>query len=252
MVNMRLKLYLVITFLFVCTFTFHTNFRNTYTFIEQFQKILPDNTMQITHSIHTHANSNEVMHAYYSYPQFLPTMKHSEKLNNFYLKKLSQDYNSINILRETAINSPLSGNHVYAYDHTFEITYHSANLISILENTYEYAGGTHPDNYLEANTFSLQTGEVLPLGDLFHNSKPETEKRIKNYIIEEINLNPEDYYPDTPETISGLSLDSFHYYLKNGALIIFFNPYEIAPYPRGVVEFTFPIITSTPDYFSSN
>lgn len=238
---MRKVFILLIILSYICTISAPTISNNSHTVVEQTEKILPDKTTLTTLSIYTYKNNEEVMHAFYSYPQFLYNIKAAAKLNNFYTNKFFVDYKKIQLIGQSAINSPLSGNLVYAYDHTFETTYHSNKLISILENTYEYAGGTHSDNYLEGNTFSLQTGEVLTLGDLFESSKSETEQKIKNYIIEEINSNAEDYYPDALETISNYSLDSFNYYLKNETLIIFFNPYEIAPYPRGVVEFSFPI-----------
>lgn len=210
-----------------------------FTTTEQVQKVLPDNIIHTTVSSHTYKDDKEILHAYYAYPQFHSTYKQAHRLNSFYLAKMIRDYNKIKAIRDSAIQLPLQDDMVYAFDHTFEVTYHSDTIISILENTYEYAGGAHPDYSLDAHTFSLQSGKELNLEFFFQENKYKLEKKIKHYIIEEIQSEPEDYYSNAIEIITNRPLDSFRFYLKNKTLVIFFNPYEIAPYSRGIVEFSF-------------
>ncbi|WP_242939748.1 DUF3298 and DUF4163 domain-containing protein [[Clostridium] polysaccharolyticum] len=193
----------------------------------------------MTNATYTCKNGTEVFHAFYSFPQFTSTFTQSAAMNTFYLDKYFTDYKKIASLRDLAVTGTIPLNTSYAYDHTFEITYLSSNFISILENTYEYAGGAHPDSYYEAHTFSLNTGKQLSLSNLFLSSKANTEKTIKNFLIGEIHSKPDEYDSNAIDIVKNMPLESFHFYIKEGNVIIFFNPYEIAPYASGLVKFKY-------------
>lgn len=116
-------------------------------------------------------------------------------------------------------------------------TFHGYKYLSFLENTYTFSGGAHPDIQNRAHTFSLITGKELTLEDLFPIPKEALENKIKNWIFDVIKNNPEEYYPDAANIIDSMQLESFNFYIKNNHVVIFFNPYDIAPYAKGLTEF---------------
>lgn len=230
-------LFLILTLSFMTYLLCSANYNSTITTSTQTQKILPNDIIQITTALNTYKNGIEVLHAYYSYPQFPDSFKQSVALNQFYTKQLYNDYKNIQELRNTALENEIPPNLSYAYDHTFEVTFLTNHFLSILENDYQYAGGAQPDTSSKAHTFSLQTGRELTLESLFLKPRADIENKIKDYIIEEIKKHPDDYYPDAAFTISNMSLESFQFFLDKKGITIFFNPFEISPYARGIVKF---------------
>lgn len=203
----------------------------------QTQKELPTGIIDITQDLYTYLNNIELFHAYYSYPVFPLSFQQASKLNLYYIQKRKKDYDEIRSIRDSSLEIYPQSNTVYAYDHTFEVTFLSKSLLSILENTYTYTGGAHPNSVTEAHTFSLEDGSELSLIHFFTGSKEEIEKGLKNYIIKEIEKTPDDFFPDAVDTVRKMPLDTFHFYIKKEGIVIFFNPYEISPYARGLVEF---------------
>lgn len=230
-------LFLILTFLFTTFVLCSANSNRTITITNHTTKILPNDIIHTTTALNTYKNNIEILHAYYSYPQFPDTFKQSIMLNQFYISQLYNDYKTIQELRNSALENEIPPNLSYAYDHTFEVTLLTDHFLSILENDYQYAGGAQPDTSSKAHTFSLQTGRELTLESLFIKPRADIEKQIKAYIIEEIKKHPDDYYPDAAFTISNMSLDNFQFFLNKEGITIFFNPFEISPYARGIVKF---------------
>lgn len=210
------------------------------TITSQTQKKLPNDIIHVTQSLNSYLNGTETFHGYYAYPVFPETFQHSSALNNFYKAKQKKDYKEIAQFRNSSYENTLQADRVYAYDHTFEVTFLSKHFLSILENTYTYTGGAHPNSTTEAHTFSLLTGKELTLENLFLGTRADIEKKVKQFLYQELEKNPDDYFPDAKKTIADTSLDSFHFYISKDGIVIFFNPYEISPYVRGLVEFRFP------------
>lgn len=230
-------LFLILTFLFTTCVLYSADSNRPITTTTQTAKILPNDIIHTTTALNTYKNGIEVLHAYYSYPQFPDTFKQSITLNQFYIKQLYNDYKAIRELRNSALENEIPPNLSYASDHSFEVTLLTNHFLSILENDYQYAGGAQPDTSSKAHTFSLQTGRELTLESLFIKPRADIEKQIKAYIIEEIKKHPDDYYPDAAFTISNMSLESFRFFLSKEGITIFFNPFEISPYARGIVKF---------------
>lgn len=207
----------------------------------QTQKTLPNSLIHKTYIVIEKQDDLEIFHGYYSFPNLPQTFHDAQSINSFYQTQFEKEYNKMKVLRNAAHQNILPLNTVYAYDHTFEVTFLSKHFLSILENTYTYAGGAHPDITNEAHTFSLQTGKEINLADLFLLSDIETDDYIKKFIINEIHKNPDEYFPDAIETLQNTPLDKFKFYINKYGIRIFFNPDEISPYVNGIVEFSIPI-----------
>ncbi|WP_177214758.1 DUF3298 and DUF4163 domain-containing protein [Anaeromicropila populeti] len=117
-----------------------------------------------------------------------------------------------------------------------EITYNQNNLISFLKTNFVYAGGAHPNTTRSSYTFSLTTGEQVNLINITKKKPFEIKQAIINIFLEKIKKNPEQFFPEAINTIENTPLSDFHYYINDNGIIIYFNPYEIAPYVAGFVE----------------
>ncbi|MBR3770892.1 MAG: DUF3298 domain-containing protein [Clostridium sp.] len=203
----------------------------------QTEKVLPSKIIAITYVTHTLQNNTEVFHGYYTYPKFTETFSSASTLNQYYFQQFIQDYQEMKEIRDTASLNILPPKTSYAYDHTFEITTISEKMISIIENITTYAGGIQPTSFRKSNTFHLESGKKVSLEDLLSPVSHDVDNLVRSYLIAEINKSPNDYYPDATQIVQKKSLNTFLFYLTPTEFVIYFNPGEIAPYLKGVVEF---------------
>jgi serine/threonine protein kinase len=110
----------------------------------------------------------------------------------------------------------------------------SSQILSIKFNYYQYTGGAHGNPYSLSYNIDLATGEDLNLVDFLEREKmilSEVEEVIKSEIKKEQDLYFQDDYG-----FQSLAEDQC-YYLENGELVVYFQPYAIAPYSTGMPEF---------------
>ena len=115
-----------------------------------------------------------------------------------------------------------------------EVTYDRNNIISIVMTKYEFTGGAHGMTYLDAYNYNLLTGDRLTLKDMF---KPgvDYEEIVNNFIKEEINNKPENYFKGD-EGFKGIS-ENQPFYIDEDGIVIYFGLYEIDPYYIGIPKF---------------
>ncbi len=118
-----------------------------------------------------------------------------------------------------------------------EVTYRSPEIISIAITSYLDTGGAHGNSSVRFFNFDPQTGEQLFINDLVSNVEGLSNV-IKEKLVTAIKAEADDAMQDVffgkdfqlPETLG---------YSDEG-LIILYNPYEIATYTQGIVEFSIP------------
>ncbi|WP_298754065.1 DUF3298 and DUF4163 domain-containing protein [uncultured Psychroserpens sp.] len=119
-----------------------------------------------------------------------------------------------------------------------EVTYRSPEIISIAINSYLDTGGAHGNTTVHFFNFDPQTGKLLTKKELISNTE-KLSKLIEHKLIDEVksksgNEPVEDLFFgkdfQLPESLG---------YSDEG-LIILYNPYEIASYAQGIIEFTIP------------
>lgn len=122
---------------------------------------------------------------------------------------------------------------------TATITYNNNNVFSIVQEQYTYSGGAHGNTETSAHTFESEFGTELSLGDLL--SIPDAQ--IPTLITNEFQIlkmtDPAYSDIDLSAIASGLNANS-KFYLNDTGLVIYFNPYEVAPGAAGRVEMTLP------------
>ncbi|SDR79497.1 protein of unknown function [Formosa sp. Hel1_31_208] len=119
-----------------------------------------------------------------------------------------------------------------------EVTYRSPDLICIVVNSYLDTGGAHGNTLVKFLNFNAETGALLTNLDLISNiegfSKLVESKLNKALDTSSDGDSMEDVFFgenfQLPETIG---------YSDEG-LIILYNPYEIASYAQGIIEFNIP------------
>ncbi len=115
----------------------------------------------------------------------------------------------------------------------FEAVRNDARFISLTQNRYQYTGGAHGMNWLTASNVNLQTGRDDQLSDLF-----VTDADYRGFLNQFVRREgSKRNYPLWG--FNGIRPDSSFYLTKEG-IVLFFQPYEIAPYSEGVVRMLVP------------
>ncbi|WP_282804338.1 PdaC/SigV domain-containing protein [Clostridium tetani] len=121
----------------------------------------------------------------------------------------------------------------------FKTSFNKNNILSLTMCFYEYTGGAHGLGYNESLNVDLNTGEEIYLKDLFHNKK-DYKNIINEFIRDDMTKNPNKYYENASSDFYGIIQDQ-PYYIEDSNLVVYFNPYEIAPYSEGIKEFKIPL-----------
>lgn len=118
-----------------------------------------------------------------------------------------------------------------------EVTYRSPEVICMAINSYLDTGGAHGNTNVRFFNFNPQTGELYSKNELINNVS-DISKIIERKLQEKAKSKSDEPIEDfffgkdfqLPETIG---------YSDEG-LIILYNPYEIASYSQGIIEFIIP------------
>lgn len=123
----------------------------------------------------------------------------------------------------------------------YETTFINNKLLSLPINFYSYTGGAHGITLKEAYNFDLESGDRLKLNHIFK-ADSNYKDIIKEFIKTSIEENPDVYFDDAIDVINKLN-DNTPFYITKNSLIIYYEPYEIAPYSSGIREFEIPFFT---------
>jgi len=120
------------------------------------------------------------------------------------------------------------------------ISYYQLNefkeITSVKTVNYTYTGGAHGYQYINSYTGTLGSDKLYKLGDIFK-KEDDGISYIKRKILDMISEYPEKYFEDASEYVEN-SLIEYNYYINElGNVVVYFNPYEIAPYAAGICEF---------------
>lgn len=108
-------------------------------------------------------------------------------------------------------------------------------MLSVQLNIDSYYGGAHGTNQILSITSNTSTGEIYEFKDLFKEDA-DYNSVITNFILQEIEKDPETYFPDYEETIIGKN-GNYEFYIDGGKLVVYFGLYDIAPYAAGIRYF---------------
>ena len=112
--------------------------------------------------------------------------------------------------------------------------------ISIVNDSYNYTGGAHPNGGRLAANFDTASGELLTFEDLF-SDVDKAKEFVTDYLLNEMKDEKyegmffDDYEKDVP-TI----LDDNTWYLSDEGFVVICNEYIVSPHAAGIMEFTIP------------
>lgn len=143
-----------------------------------------------------------------------------------YIKELKQ-----------STNEYMTPNIPYFLEANHNIYNHDSNILSFCILYSNYYGGAHGMSYKICYNYDIKAGKRITFKDLFHNQ--DYKNKINKEIEKQIKRRNEESGYEVVNAFKGITEDQ-KFYIRNGALVIYFGLYEIAPYVAGILEFTMP------------
>lgn len=125
------------------------------------------------------------------------------------------------------------------------VTRCDTRVLSAVFDVSQDIGGIHADSTRTSRSYNADDGSLLTIADIAKNEE-QLKTFIKNYVI---GLAAGDDYKeggvsilfdDFESTISDLVDAGANWYFSDNGLVFYANPYDIAPYSRGVLLFEIP------------
>lgn len=163
----------------------------------------------------------------------MPDAEFEEKLNN----DIAQDIESAIIAFDTNAaehaNDVRMGNKC-VFDNSWSEKYNDKDFVSIVEERYIYMGGAHGETAWLPRNIDALTSKEIKLKDLFEDEGYVTT--LNRMIAAEVQEDSEEYADlwEKPEIKESNQTD---FYIEDGDLVIFYQPYDLSYYARGFVEF---------------
>jgi hypothetical protein len=135
----------------------------------------------------------------------------------------------------------------YHLEADYEVKYNDGRYFSLTQLGWAFTGGAHGLPVLSSSNLDLVAGQVLTSPqDLA--LRPDHREIILTEINRQIAARPEDYFD--PQ-VDDFQEDAF--YLTPEGLVIYYQPYEIAPYVTGIPQFSIPwdLLRPLPEDFGS-
>lgn len=177
-----------------------------------------------------------------NYPQIngLSDLQIQNKINSYLKNEFMQAKNWYDdFVADTDYTSEFPPDWVFSFESDFRVTFNSSDFLSIVLDYYEFTGGAHGNYYSVGYNIRTSDGEVLTLPDIL---KPNSLEALSEFVSEEIlnmfdvnSLNEAGLFEDE----LNISDDQDFYIIPN-ALVIQFDPYEIAPYAMGSIDVEIP------------
>jgi hypothetical protein len=127
----------------------------------------------------------------------------------------------------------------YYFNADYQVELNAGGLFSVLRTLHEYTGGVHGMYSVYCETFSVSSGNLLTLDDLFSVPQREYTERLLETVYAVIDQNPGDFHAEARE----LALTLFPYQTftvtENGISLIY-DVYNLAPYAMGPVRIDVP------------
>jgi len=194
-------------------------------------------TMNYTNSL---PDSSVFINIYYPQINGMENKVVENQINSFLSDEFQQSimwYEELiaDTVEMTANNNGFS----YSFETGFEVKYNSETFLSISLDHYQFTGGAHGNYYSLGYNIRLKDGKVLSLEDIIN----EDSFDMLSYECGQAII---DTFQVTSLLDAGLFEDEINilpdqdFYIIPGALVLQFDPFEIAPYAMGELEVRIP------------
>ncbi len=174
-----------------------------------------------------------------AYPQIKSDDEISRAFNEFFLGEAEEISGSKRITyKEYALSGydEFKENFIpYMAERSFDVAYNSNGIISLLFADSDFLGGFHPSYQMFGVTYNMKNGHKIECWDILNDDIYTIRENVYNKFLSLIDSNPEEYFFDAKDCL-GDALTDLKWYLTDDGVHFFLNPYEIAPYARGIVE----------------
>ena len=121
---------------------------------------------------------------------------------------------------------------------SWDVKYNKNDFLSLVEERYVYMGGAHGETAWLARNVDIAASKEITLDDLFADSG--YVNTLNRLITEQVEENKDEYADlwEKPEIKDSNQTD---FYIEDGSLVIFYQPYDLSYYARGFVEFHLPL-----------
>ena len=113
------------------------------------------------------------------------------------------------------------------------------NNVAIEESTSSYTGGAHPNSYVAYHNYSVNSAELLSLEDIVLDQK-QLLKVAEKAFRQANNMGEWEAFVEKGFDMDSLFVLTQNFALTKDGLEFLYNPYEIAPYSMGTIEFSIP------------
>lgn len=182
-----------------------------------------------------------------SYPQFSTDEGIYKEFNSYVASKVTSVQNEFAKNVEDNLKQFNPQEHGLEATSSIYISYtvfqESSSIISVLFEISEYiVGMAHPSNYSMSIAYDLQKHKDLTLAELFKPGSPWLQ-RISTKAIHDLTAQfKEDAGALWIDEGAGPQEENFKKFaLSSDELIIFFDPYQVAPYAAGMQKVTIPL-----------
>lgn len=187
-----------------------------------------------------------------TYPSFTTTCSTSsaQKINDYYAQtaKRMEAYSRTVLYAQAVENARYipSGKppfNSYTFDSKYKVTYNEKCISSLYTETYTYMGGAHGETKRTSDTWDFHTGARLQLNDVYPLTRATLrtmQSALEQQAASGLEENPGSYFDD----YKALLQKNFHrnsFYIQPGAVVIYYQQYDIAPYSTGLPEFYLPL-----------
>ena len=127
----------------------------------------------------------------------------------------------------------------YSLIGTCEITLFNGEYLSVLFSFTEITGGFHANDSIAGMTFTLSDGEQAELDGVLNLDEEAVINLVSSRFTAMISSDPESYYPDAAETVSGY-VDMTMFYMAEEGVTVYLPLYSVAPFTTGIPKILVP------------
>lgn len=121
---------------------------------------------------------------------------------------------------------------------SYEVNTNRKNRVSITTYAYENTNGAHPNTARDSKTYDLKDGKQIHLTDVLGTTQDNVNKTVYDAFYAYLEKNMDSVTSEDVENLNK-ELEHVQFYLSDNSLVMYYNPYDIAPYALGcpTVEF---------------
>lgn len=194
-----------------------------------------------------------LLESVYQYPQiaqdqYMTSFKQiNQKIEKNILSRFYENYQNMvlqlkDFIDPILVNTPPVSWLPLSATMNYQIPYNKNGILSIVFEEFLWFGGAHPSTEQFSYTYDLCSGKELAAKDILGITEKELKEQIADDFAKQYQKNPEKFFQQEVEQLKNLDF-TYHYYVIDEGIVVYFNPYAIGPYVSGVLSqiITYPI-----------